>query len=94
MPLDEAERMKRIAYREYLNDITEKKRYQTALIQYQHNISRSELMRAELLKTTSSVHDIACTACEIISMLTGEENFGKVMRKRIDKLMNEQEPDS
>lgn len=77
MPLDFAERMKRIAYSEYVQDIEERKRYRLMYVQYQYNIRQ-----AEQLKIDAEKHGDLFKAADIVGLLTGDESYGKRIRKK------------
>ncbi len=82
MPKDFAERMKRIAYSEYIQDIEERKRYTLMYAQYQYNIKQAERLKIEAEKA-DDLHHIACCTADIVGMLTGDEGYGKRIKKKI-----------
>ena len=82
MPKDFAERMKRIAYSEYIQDIEERKRYTSMYAQYQYNIKQAERLKIEAEKA-DDLHHIACCTADIVGMLTGDEGYGKRIKKKI-----------
>lgn len=81
-PKDFAERMKRIAYSEYIQDIEERKRYTSMYAQYQYNIKQAERLKIEAEKA-DDLHHIACCTADIVGMLTGDEGYGKRIKKKI-----------
>lgn len=85
MPKDFAERMKRIAYSEYMQDIEERKRYTSMYAQYQYNIKQAEKLKIEAEKSDILYHIVCCTA-DIVGMLTGDEEYGKRIREKIQEM--------
>ena len=77
MPLDFAERMKQIAYSEYIQDIELYKRYRLMYVQYQYNIRQ-----AEQLKIDAEKRGDLFMAADAVGLLTGDENYGKRIRKK------------
>lgn len=82
MPKDFAERMKRIAFSEYMQDIEEHKRYILMHAQYQYNIKQADKLKIEAEKA-DTVYHIACCTADIVGMLTGDEGYGKRIREKI-----------
>ena len=81
MPLDQAEYMKRIAFSEYLNDTSDRKRYLAVLTQYQHDIRQCVTLRSEALKSDDIRQTVMCLA-EIVSFMTGDENFKIIIGRK------------
>ena len=82
MPKDFAERMKRIAFSEYMQDIEDRKRYTSMYAQYQYNIKQADKLKIEAEKA-DTVYRIACCTADIVGMLTGDEGYGKRIREKI-----------
>lgn len=82
MPKEFAERMKRIAYSEYMQDIEKHKRYTLMYAQYQYNIKQASHLKAEAEKA-QTLYRIACCTADIVGMLTGDEGYGKRIREKI-----------
>lgn len=82
MPWEFAERMKRIAYSEYMQDIEERKRYTSMYAQYQYNIKQAGTLRSELVKS-DDIYDIADKAVMIVGLLTGDLGLRKRMNTKL-----------
>ena len=82
MPWEFAERMKRIAYSEYMQDIEEHKRYTSMYAQYQYNIKQAGTLRSELVKS-DDIYDIADKAVMIVGLLTGDLGLRKRMNTKL-----------
>lgn len=82
MPKDFTERMKRIAFSEYMQDIEDRKRYTSMYAQYQYNIKQADKLKIEAEKADTIYH-IACCTADIVGMLTGDEGYGKRIREKI-----------
>lgn len=82
MPREFAERMKRIAYSEYMQDIEERKRYTSMYAQYQYNIKQAGTLRSELEKS-DDIYDIADKAVRIVGLLTGDTGLRERMKGKL-----------
>ena len=82
MPKDFTERMKRIAFSEYMQDIEEHKRYTSMYAQYQYNIKQADKLKIEAEKA-ELIYQIACCTADIVGMLTCDEGYGKRIREKI-----------
>lgn len=85
MPREFAERMKRIALSEYRQDIELHERYRLMYVQYQYNIKQADQLKIEAEKSDDLYH-IACCTADIVGMLTGDEGYGKRIRKKIKEI--------
>ena len=87
MPREFAERMKRIAYSEYRQDIEEHKRYTLMYAQYQYNIKQAGTLRSEL-ENAADIYDIADKAVMIVGLLTGDLGLRKRMNTKLKGATN------
>lgn len=85
MPKEFAERMKAIAYTEYLHDKAERERVRCADIQYQYNIRLAQELKAEINKAPPDKKLIP--ALEVIGLLTGDDVFAKANIREIGGLL-------
>lgn len=84
MPLEFAERMKRIALSEYKQDVEKHERYRLMYVQYQYNIKQADQLKIEAEKA-ATVYQIARCTADIVGMLTGDEGYGKRIREKIER---------
>lgn len=90
MPKDLAERMKRIVYSEYMQDIEEHKRYTSMYAQYQYSIKQAGTLRSELVKS-DDIYDIADKAVMIVGLLTGDLGLRKRMNTKLKGATNNED---
>lgn len=90
MPKDFAERMKRIAFSEYMQDIEEHKRYTSMYAQYQYNIKQAGTLRNELEKS-DDIYDIADKAVRIVGLLTGDTGLRERMNTKLKGATNNED---
>ena len=82
MPKEDAESRKRMLLKAYQRDIADLHRAREIFAEYQENVKKSELCRAEIEKAEDAV-TIAARACEIIEALTGETGFAARQKRKI-----------
>ena len=80
MPKNFAEKMKSIAYNEYLHDKADRERVRCAYAQYQHNIKLAEVLKAEINK--APIEDKLAPALKAVGLLTGDELFYKINERK------------
>lgn len=90
MPREFAERMKRIAFSEYMQDIEEHKRYTSMYAQYQYNIKQAGTLRSELEKS-DDIYDIADKAVRIVGLLTGDTGLRERMNTKLKGATNDED---
>lgn len=90
MPREFAERMKRIAFSEYMQDIEEHKRYTSMYAQYQYNIKQAGTLRSELEKS-DDIYDIADKAVRIVGLLTGDTGLRERMNTKLKGATNNED---
>ena len=85
MPKDFAERMKRIAFSEYMQDIEERTRYTLM-----YNIKQAGTLRSELEKS-DDIYDIADKAVRIVGLLTGDTGLRERMNTKLKGATNNED---
>lgn len=90
MPKEFAERMKRIAYSEYMQDIEKHKRYTLMYAQYQYNIKQAGTLRSELEKS-DDIYDIADKAVRIVGLFTGDTGLRERMNTKLKGATNNED---
>lgn len=80
MSQEYAEKMKGIAYNEYLHDRAERERMRCAYAQFQHNIKLVQELKAEINK--AALEDKLAPALKAVGLLTGDEVFFKINERK------------
>lgn len=75
-----AEKMKGIAYNEYLHDRAERERMRCVYAQFQHSIKLVQELKAEINK--AALEDKLAPALKAVGLLTGDEVFFKINERK------------
>ena len=82
MSLEDCKKLKVSITKEYENIIENLTYCSRIWLEYQENIKKSEILRAEVNKS-SDLQEMLLKSLEIVSLLTGDETFYKINAKKV-----------